>query len=318
MQTKKLSYFYLGLIVYTTLVILWGAWVRISHSGDGCGDSWPLCHNAIVPIFEKSKTWVEYTHRLMSGIYGILVLWLTLQVRKVRIKSPAAYFWARVTLFFMVTEALLGAKLVLFGLVGSNDSLWRSFSMALHLTNSLFLVFSSVRTFCFLTWGEAPRSTWPKAHTVSERWWTRLPLFTVLILLIVGVTGTIAALSNTLFPVETLIQALADDLNPKSHILVRLRGLHPLLGLSFGVGFTILIYLLSDAIEEKETLLKQYAFQSSILCAMASLAGTFTILLHAPNWMKLLHLALIYLFWVWLGITYYHTRFKTQLELKSE
>jgi cytochrome c oxidase assembly protein subunit 15 len=133
----------------------------------------------------------------------------------------------------------------------------------------------------------------------------------------VGVTGTIAALSNTLFPVETFIQALADDLNPESHILVRLRGLHPLLGLSFGIGFTILVYLLSEALEERETLLKRYTFQSSVLCAMVTLAGSFTILLHAPTWMKLLHLGLIYKFWVWLGVTYHLTRFKTEPSVNS-
>jgi len=309
MNKKSLSNLYLGLIFYTILVILWGAWVRISHSGDGCGASWPLCHDSIIPETKDPKTWVEYVHRLMSGAYGILVLFLAFKLRKIRDLSPKAYLWAKITFFFTVTESLLGAKLVLFGLVGSNDSTWRSGSMALHLINSLLLVYSTIRTYSFLTWGENPRNSWPKTPNLSPRWWRRLPTLTLFVLLIVGVTGTIAALSNTLFPVENLMQALADDLNPQSHFLIRLRGLHPLLGLSFGVGFTVLIYLLSESLESAEVRLKTLTFQASVLCSMVTIAGALTILFHAPAWMKLTHLTFIYLFWGCLGLCYHHSRF---------
>jgi len=309
MKTLNLSNYYLGLIFYTTLVIVWGAWVRISHSGDGCGASWPLCHDAILPNMENSKTWVEYTHRMMSGAYGIVVIWLTLAVRKIRNKTPLGYFWAKVTLFFMITEALLGAKLVLFGLVGSNDSLWRSFSMALHFINSMMLVFSTVRTFSFLRWGEEKRISPPQTNKISLTWWRRLPILTLFVLLVIGTTGTIAALSNTLFPVESFIEALTQDLDSQSHILIRLRGLHPLLGLSFGVGFTILFYLLSEVINPSEKRLRQLIFQVALLCGLVTLSGASTILLHAPIWMKLLHLGLIYTFWTWIGIAFYHTQY---------
>lgn len=318
MPKKRLSRLYLALILYTTLVILWGAWVRISHSGDGCGASWPLCHDAFIPSLNKAKTWVEYSHRLMSGAYGIFVVILWAQMRKVRLQLPVAYRWAVITVFFMVTEALLGAKLVLFGLVGTNDSGWRSLSMALHLINSLLLVLSTVRTYSCLAWGEQSRAQLPQVQNISPRWWKRLPIITLFVLLVVGVTGTIAALSNTLFPVEALVQALRDDLNPNSHFLIRLRGLHPLLGLCFGIGFTLLTYLLSEAVDQSETLIKRFTFQVAVLCGSVTLAGTLTILLHAPTWMKLLHLGLIYLFWVWLGLTYHHTRYQSKTERSYE
>jgi cytochrome c oxidase assembly protein subunit 15 len=312
MKIQKLSKLYLGLTFYTTVVILWGAWVRISHSGDGCGASWPLCHDGVIPSFKDSKTWVEYTHRMMSGIFGIMVIWLALLTRKMRHEVPRAYTWAKVTFFFTITEALLGAKLVLFGLVGSNDSLWRSFSMALHFLNSLMLVFSTVQTFSFLRWGEDKRISPPQTNKISLRWWKKLPLITLLVLLGVGVTGTIAALSNTLFPVNSLSLALAQDLDANSHILIRLRGLHPILGLTSGLGLTILFYLLSEALNLEEMRLRRLTFQVASLCGLVTLSGTVTILLHAPIWMKLGHLGLIYTFWVWLGITFYHTQYRAQ------
>ena len=54
-------------IYFTILSILWGAWVRISGSGNGCGSSWPLCGGVIIPEAEHKKTWIEFIHRLMTG-----------------------------------------------------------------------------------------------------------------------------------------------------------------------------------------------------------------------------------------------------------
>jgi len=81
-KNQKYSQILLGLLFYTLLVILWGAWVRISHSGDGCGDTWPLCHGQMIPEAQQGKTWVEYSHRMMSGLFGLLILALFFNVRK--------------------------------------------------------------------------------------------------------------------------------------------------------------------------------------------------------------------------------------------
>src|SRR5690242_19087626 len=56
-------------------VILWGAYVRASHSGDGCGAHWPLCNGTVaLPAAGQTKTLVEFAHRATSGLDGLLVL----------------------------------------------------------------------------------------------------------------------------------------------------------------------------------------------------------------------------------------------------
>src|SRR5688572_24074705 len=66
------------LLVYLLLVILFGAWVRITGSGAGCGDHWPTCHGELVPRSPSQQTLIEYTHRISSGALGLLSLLLPL------------------------------------------------------------------------------------------------------------------------------------------------------------------------------------------------------------------------------------------------
>ncbi len=55
-------------------VILWGAFVRASGSGAGCGQHWPLCNGQVVPGTPLTATIIEFTHRLTSGIAVVSVL----------------------------------------------------------------------------------------------------------------------------------------------------------------------------------------------------------------------------------------------------
>ena len=132
--SKILFYFWL----YTLAVILWGAWVRISHSGDGCGTHWPLCGTELIPDFLQKKTWIEYTHRLMTGFYGLIVIFIFFKIKKstVDIFVKKISWWL---LGLMITEALLGALLVKGELVTTNDSISRLVVMIFHQLNSFLL-----------------------------------------------------------------------------------------------------------------------------------------------------------------------------------
>ena len=61
-------------LAYLIAVILFGAWVRITHSGAGCGAHWPLCDGEIIPFEPSAEKLIEYTHRLTSGFLGLLTL----------------------------------------------------------------------------------------------------------------------------------------------------------------------------------------------------------------------------------------------------
>ncbi len=281
---KKLAF---GLLIYTLLVILWGAWVRISHSGDGCGDTWPLCHGQLIPEAQRGKTWVEYAHRLMSGIYGFVVIYFWWVARKLYPKGHFARKAALATLIFMITEALLGAKLVLFKLVTTNDTPYRAFVMALHQMNS-FMLTGAVA----LTYASATLTADLPAPSSQDRKYKFLPW----VIVVLGVTGAWASLSNSLFPSENLFDGFLADFSTQSHFLVRLRGLHPLLAVT-GAGSLAFFFWMKAQVAE-QALLQKKSLQMSLLLIVGILFGMATLFLHAPVWMKIGHLTLAHTIWV--------------------
>src|SRR5262249_24948503 len=70
---RSLARFAWLLVVYNIAVILWGAYVRATGSGAGCGSHWPLCNGEIVPRAAQAQTLIEFTHRITSGISLLLV-----------------------------------------------------------------------------------------------------------------------------------------------------------------------------------------------------------------------------------------------------
>lgn len=287
MKRSQYKQFAFGLLVYTLLVILWGAWVRISHSGDGCGDTWPLCHGQLIPEAERGKTWVEYGHRLMSGIYGLVVIYFWWVSRKLYPKGHYARKAALATLIFTISEALLGAKLVLFGLVTTNDTPYRAFIMALHQINS-FLLTGSVA----LTYAAALLTEDLRVPTTQDRRYRLLPW----VIVVIGITGAWASLSNSLFPTDNLFQGLLDDFSSESHFLVRIRGFHPVLALLGGGSLALFFWLKAQTTESQ--LVQKRSVQMTGLLIAGILFGIATLLLHAPVWMKIVHLALAHCIWV--------------------
>ena len=138
-RTRFVARFGWVLLAYTLFVVAFGAWVRITGSGAGCGQHWPTCHGEIVPPSPTVETIIEFTHRLTSGVYGIVVLaFLVLAIRRFP-RGHIVRIGAWLTLVFTITEALVGAGLVKFGLVADDDSVERAIVMAVHLVNTSFL-----------------------------------------------------------------------------------------------------------------------------------------------------------------------------------
>ncbi|MFP5518990.1 MAG: COX15/CtaA family protein [Bdellovibrionia bacterium] len=283
MKKERFSQFALGLLLYTVVVILWGAWVRISHSGDGCGDTWPLCHGQLIPEAEQGKTWVEFSHRITSGIYGIAALFFYLFARKLYALGNSTRRFAGWSLFFTITEAALGAKLVIFGLVASNDTAFRALVMALHQVNSLLLTAAVA-----LTWLSA---CYDKPYVISKKSWPAL------LFILIATTGAWAALAGTLFPSESLWSGLQADFAEGAHFLLRLRVLHPLSAILIGGALIAKFWLHS----QKSTVNPQQArvSQQTALGLLVAIAfGASTLLALSPTWMKVSHLALTHFVWV--------------------
>ncbi len=255
---------------YTLLVILWGAWVRISHSGNGCGDHWPLCEGSLIPTDGNHKTWTEYFHRLMSGSYGLIVIYFFFRFRQFKLGTNFQKAnWA--LLILMILEALLGALLVKGQLVTENDSVLRLVAMSFHQLNSFLLTGVTYLLFAFVS------SADPRKNLSISRG-------ALMAFLALPITGAIAALSSTLFPTISVWQGIVDDFSHDQHLFIRLRVLHPIFAIIIASGF---IYYLNVKNQTRLAL--------EFLVAIA--IGVITLLTLSPVYLKLTHLLIAHYLW---------------------
>ena len=267
------------------LIILQGAVVRATGSGAGCGSHWPLCNGVVVPLAPSTETLVEYSHRLLSFVALVLGVWLLSRAFRVRRENRAFFGAAAASFGFLILEALLGAATVLLGLTGENASVGRGVRVASHLVNSVLLMGTLTATFIYARPG-APAA--PKLRGQSLVGTTLL--VGVVGMLLLTFTGGIAAMGNTMFPSESLVEGLRADFDPASHLLIRLRVLHPLIAISVGVYLFLSLGLawwlkpVPRARHVARTLFSVYVAQLAV--------GTLNLTLLGPIGLQLLHLAM--------------------------
>lgn len=280
---------------YNVLVVLWGAVVRATGSGAGCGSHWPLCNGEIVPRAERVATVIEFSHRLTSGLALLLVVALLVAVFRSRPRGHAARRAAGWSMAFMVGEAAVGAMLVLFELVAANRSLARGLFMAVHLLNTFFLLGVLTLTAHFAGGGQAMRfrGRGPGRGREREVWLFGLA---VLLVLLTSVSGAVAALGDTLFPSQSLGEALAADLSATAHALIRLRVLHPFVAVA---SAAFLVWL--AAVVRRSGVGPAAGWWASAVMALAifqTAFGGLNVLLLAPVWMQVGHLLLADAVWI--------------------
>lgn len=276
-------------LLWNVIVILWGAFVRATGSGAGCGAHWPLCNGEVVPRAPALETMVEFTHRLTSGLALVLVFALAVWVFRERRKGHPARPAAIATVVLILVEAAVGAGLVLFGLVAENDSVARALFMAGHLANTFMLLAALTLTAHWCT-TDAPL----RRDALRRNGWVFG--LTLVLLVIVGKSGAIAALGDTLYPAQSLLAGLAQDLSPTATVLVRLRVLHPILALAgtLAVAFTSARVLQStDA-----PLAQRWAWVTAGLALVQVGVGLVNVILLAPVWMQIVHLLVADLLWI--------------------
>jgi heme A synthase len=283
------SRFCWGVLVYTVGVILWGAFVRATGSGAGCGSHWPLCDGQVVPRSPDAEMLIEFTHRATSGIAFLLVVVLTVWAfRRFSPGSPVRWA-AAASLLFMVVEALLGAGLVIFGLVGDDDSLARAWVMAFHLVNTFLLLGALSLTAWWSSGGPTPVAAGMRA--------VGAPVTVLLLgLLLLGMSGAVAALGDTLFPAVSFAEGLRQDFAPGAHLLLQLRIYHPVLAVV--VSFVVLGVSLRLGHPESDPTTFRLAAITVVLFLAQLLIGVVNLLLLAPVWLQLVHLLVADLIWV--------------------
>lgn len=273
---------------FNLLVILWGAYVRASGSGAGCGSHWPLCNGAVVPRAPTTATLIELTHRVTSGLALLLVVGLFAWARLVRPAGHPARTAAGFALGFMIGEALLGAGLVLLALVATDASVRRVIALALHLLNT-FLLVGSLGVTAFLA---GPRAApWRPGRAIP---WLLAPALVGTLL--IGITGAMTALGDTLFPARDLAAGLAQDQSPTAHFLLRLRVIHPALALLTSLYLAVAVGVL--ATQPIASSVRWLARLSLFLFVMQVGAGLANLFLLAPIYMQLVHLLLADCVWL--------------------
>jgi heme a synthase len=279
-----------GVLAYFIAVILWGGLVRASGSGAGCGDHWPLCNGTVIQHSARIDTMIEFTHRMTSGLSFfsvVALLWWTF-ARTVR--GHLARVAAVAAVAFTMIEAAIGAFLVKLGLTAQSQSPLRAPYLALHLTNTLLLVAALTLTAHLLS-----------RHTGYLRGTIHLKapfgaIASIIVVLIVGVTGSLAALGDTLFPASSLGEALSQDFSATSGWLVRWRWTHPTVAVLASV---FLIWLLVRATKQN-THWDNRGLSTLLLILLAAqyALGVLDVVFLAPVWLQIAHLLGADLLWV--------------------
>lgn len=273
-----------GVLAWNLFVILWGAYVRASASGAGCGSHWPLCNGEVVPRSPHLATIVEFTHRVTSAVALFAVLGLVIWSAVSFPKGHRVRRTAIVSLVFILTEALLGAGLVLLQLVAQDASPGHAFYLSLHLVNTLFLL------------GSLALTAWYSRETARADRWSLVVAGTLVMAILVSVTGAITALGDTLFPAASLVEGMRQDAAATASFLVRLRIVHPILAVFAAAYFaSVAITILRS--KPLATLARITLFVLVVTLAQLG-AGAINLALLAPIGMQILHLLLADLVWI--------------------
>jgi heme A synthase len=293
MKASRFAAYAWSVLAYNVAVILWGALVRATGSGAGCGDHWPLCNGQVLPRAAQTQTLIEFTHRTTSGLAGIVIIILVVWAFRAFPKGHAVRRAATLSLVFVIFEGLIGAALVKLGLVATNDSVARAAAMSLHLVNTLILLAVLALT---AWWATAERAGDLAANVRRQRGLAWALAACLVGTIFLAASGAVIALGATLFPVKSAAQGLAQDLSPAAHFLVRLRLIHPIFAVAFSlfVVFTAVTLSLTRQSREVVTLARAQV----ALFILQLIIGGVNLALHAPVWLQLVHLLAANLVWV--------------------
>jgi len=274
---RRLAWFVVGLAFP---VIAWGAVVRATGSGAGCGNTWPTCDGQLIPLSNNTEQLIELSHRLTSALFGFVVIALVVSARRNYSEGHRVRRLAWLTLFMTGVEGALGAGLVQFEQVADNAELSRAFWISGHLVNTLILLGVAYATAWFASNPEARFSKVPGLIVVGAS-----------LFMIVGVSGAITALGDTLFPAESFAEGLQAELSVTANLFERLRIAHPIIAVASALAVIGIVRVREDGATTSGRQL--------IYLLLAQLGvGVVNVLLAAPIWMQVVHLVVADAVWL--------------------
>jgi len=288
---SALSVFSVGVLVYNVLVILWGAFVRISGAGAGCGSHWPTCNGTVVPQSPTLHTIIEFSHRLTSGLSGLLAIALVVWVFRALPRGHAARFGAVLSLGLIVLEGLVGGVQVLLGLTADSTDPLRGVVQGVHLVNTFALLGALYLTVLWVS----------GMPTVRLRGQGRMGLAVavgLVALLVLSMAGAVTALGDLLFRPEGAVvtDTLRSDFSATATVLERLRVVHPVLAI--GVSAYLLALSAWGSRTRPSADVTRWGQGLTLIVGAQMLAGFANVALKAPGAMQITHLLLACIMWL--------------------
>jgi cytochrome c oxidase assembly protein subunit 15 len=283
-----LSRFAWFVVAYNVAVIVWGAYVRATGSGAGCGSHWPLCNGQFLPTIPQTQTVIEFTHRVTSGLSLVLVAVLLIWCWRRTAKGDWPRYSAVAAAVLLFNEALLGALLVLFDHIGGLDrSATHALFLCLHFGNTLLLLAALAVTANWLSNRDRRFALAPTPYLTIA---TALALFSVMI---VGMAGSLASLGDAIFPADSLRNGFLQDFSSSSPTLLRLRVLHPIAAI---IGSIYVLWLVRRYWRKQER--SAWAPLVTITLFVQIALGATNVVLLAPIWLQMAHLLVAEIFWI--------------------
>jgi len=275
-------------VAYNVAVIVWGAYVRATGSGAGCGSHWPLCNGEFLPTTPQTQTVIEFTHRVTSGVSLVLVAMLLIWCWRRTAKGSWPRYSAIAAAVLLFNEALLGALLVLVDHVGGlNRHATHALFLCLHFGNTLLLLAALALTASWLSNRDR------RFGFVRRPYQTIAAGLGLVSVMVIGITGSLASLGDTIFPADSLRNAVLEDFSSSSPTLLRLRVLHPIAAV---IGSLYVLWLLRVFWRKRE---RSTCMSLLLITLTGQIAlGAMNVILLAPVWLQMTHLLVAEIFWI--------------------
>ncbi len=297
-----LPHFAWFVVAYNITVIVWGAYVRTTGSGAGCGSHWPLCNGEFLPTTPQTQTVIEFTHRVTSGVSLVLVAIFLIWCWRRTAKGDWPRYSAVAAALLLFNEALLGALLVLVDHLGGLDrSATHALFLCLHFGNTLLLLAALALTARWISSGGR------RFNAVRTPYLTIATGLGLVSVMVVGMTGSLASLGDTIFPADSLRHAVVQDFSSSGPTLLRLRVLHPI---AVVIGSLYVLWLLQAFWRKQERSAWMSLLPITLIGQIA--LGAMNVMLLAPVWLQMTHLLVAEIFWILLVLASADQLFATQ------